>query len=104
MRIAALFKIEVEINGHEPEAALRRSPGTLAPAARPSWRAASATALASISRKSALAGAIRYSLARWPALSRFAHHGRLEMTNNAAERAIRPMAVHESFCHSFLSV
>jgi hypothetical protein len=50
-------------------------------------------ALASISRKSTLALAIRYSLSRWPALCQFAHHGRLEMTNNSAERAIRPLAL-----------
>jgi transposase len=48
---------------------------------------------ASISRKSSLAGAIRYSLSRWRALCRFAHDGRLEMTNNAAERAIRPLTL-----------
>ena len=40
-----------------------------------------------ISRKSGLAAAIRYGLSRWQALCRFAHDGRLEMTNNAAERA-----------------
>ena len=50
-------------------------------------------ALGRISRKSSLAVAIRYSLSRWPALCRFAHDGRLEMTNNAAERAIRPLAL-----------
>ncbi len=46
-----------------------------------------------VSRKSALAGAIRYATTRWEALARFAGDGRLEMTNNAAERAIRPLAL-----------
>jgi hypothetical protein len=46
-----------------------------------------------ISRKSDLAKAIRYSLVRWEALSRFLSDGRLEMTNNAAERAIRPLTL-----------
>jgi transposase len=55
-------------------------------------------ALTSVSRKSTLAVAIRYSLSRWPALTRFAADGRLEMTNNAAERAIRPLATRRSFC------
>jgi len=49
--------------------------------------------LARISRKSKLAEAIRYATSRWEALSRFTEDGRLEMTNNAAERAIRPLAL-----------
>lgn len=49
--------------------------------------------LARISGKSSLAQAIRYARARWEALCRFAGDGRLEMTNNAAERAIRPLAL-----------
>lgn len=46
-----------------------------------------------ISRKGDLAKAIRYSLKLWPALCRFTEDGRLEMTNNAAERAIRPLTL-----------
>jgi len=49
--------------------------------------------LMKISRKSTLADAIRYALKRWKALARFTTDGRLEMTNNAAERAIRPLAL-----------
>jgi transposase len=36
---------------------------------------------------------IRYSLSRWAALTRYTTDGRLEMTNNAVERAIRPLAM-----------
>lgn len=90
--MAALFKIEAEVNGHEPErrraARQERSLPLLA-----KLRDFLAAALASISRKSALAGAIRYSLSRWQALCRFAEDGRLEMSNDAAERAIRPLAL-----------
>src|SRR5215831_21306497 len=50
-------------------------------------------ALARISGKSGLAEAIRYALSRWPALLRYTTDGRLEMTNNAAERAIRPLTL-----------
>jgi transposase len=32
-------------------------------------------------------------LSRWEALTRFTTDGRLEMSNNAAERAIRPLAL-----------
>jgi len=40
-----------------------------------------------------LAGAIRYCLNRWDNLVRYVGDGRLEMTNNRSERAIRPFAV-----------
>jgi transposase len=41
--------------------------------------------------KSDLAGAIRYACSRWDALTRYADDGRLELSNNAAENAIRPL-------------
>jgi transposase len=91
-RIAALFQIEAEINGHGP----RQRHAVRQERALPrlaDLRAFLDTALASLSRKSALAVAIRYSLSRWQALIQFAADGRLEMTNNAAERAIRPLAL-----------
>jgi transposase len=37
--------------------------------------------------------AIRYALARWEALTRYAGDGRLEIDNNAAERALRAVAL-----------
>ncbi len=40
-----------------------------------------------------LAEAIRYALARWPALCRFLDDGRIELDNNPVERAIRPVAL-----------
>ena len=46
-----------------------------------------------LSGKSDLAGAIRYARSRWQALTRYLDDGRLEITNNAAERAIRPLAL-----------
>jgi len=49
--------------------------------------------LGKISQKCALAGAIRYSLTRWDALTRYTTDGRLDICNNAAERAIRPLAL-----------
>ena len=45
--------------------------------------------LPKLSGKSDLAGAIRYARSRWPALTRYLEDGRLEIDNNAAERAIR---------------
>jgi transposase len=43
--------------------------------------------MAKLSRKSDVAKAIHYALERWPALMVFADDGRVEMDNNAAERA-----------------
>jgi transposase len=48
---------------------------------------------AKLSPKSDLAAAIRYALGRWMALARYIDDGRLEIDNNAAERAIRPLAL-----------
>jgi hypothetical protein len=68
-RMAALFKIEAEINGLEPKqrhaAHQERSLPLLA-----DLKDYLTGAFASISRKSSLAGAIRYGLSRWPALCR----------------------------------
>lgn len=91
-RIAALFAIEAEIRGQPPE--LRRDvrQRTSAPLLD-ALRIFLTSTLAAISGKSALAKAIRYALSRWGALCRFTSDGRLEMENNAAERAIRPLAL-----------
>ena len=48
---------------------------------------------AKLSAHSETAKAIRYSLNRWSSLVRFLDDGRLCMTNNAAERALRCVAV-----------
>jgi transposase len=49
--------------------------------------------LAMISGRSELAKAIRYARSRWAALTRYLDDGTLEISNNAAERAIRPLAL-----------
>jgi transposase len=43
--------------------------------------------------KSPLGRAIVYAKNQWPALERYAEDGRLAISNNAAERALRPLAV-----------
>ena len=43
--------------------------------------------------KGTLAKAINYSLSHWAALVRYCGDGRLEIDNNAAERALRTVAV-----------
>jgi len=91
-RIAVLFAVESSIKGQAPErrAAARQEH------ARPlldQLRAFLDASPARISGKSTLAQAIRYALSRWAALNRYTADGRLEMSNNAAERAIRPLVL-----------
>ena len=49
--------------------------------------------LCSLSSKSETAGAIRYALSRWRALTRYTEDGHLEIDNSAAERALRAVAL-----------
>lgn len=92
MRIAELFAIEAEVKGLAPTARLAQRQERSIPRLE-ALKTFLETTLGQVSRKSALAGAIRYATTRWEALIRFTADGRLEMTNNAAERAIRPLAL-----------
>ena len=91
-RIAALYAIEKEIRGRPPDERQQ----VRATRARPliqslhEWFEAS---LAKLSRKSDTTAAIRYALSLWPALTRYCDDGRLEIDNNAAERALRAVAI-----------
>lgn len=49
--------------------------------------------LALVSGRSELAKAIRYARSRWQALAAYIDDGRLEISNNAAENAIRPVTL-----------
>ena len=91
-RIGALFDSERLIAGRPPD--VRR--GVRQRTARPkiddlaAWFDAQ---LKLIPGKSDLAGAIRYARSRWTALTRYLDDGRLEISNNAAENQIRPVAL-----------
>src|SRR5271155_1504078 len=101
-RIAALYAIEAEIRGSTPE--IRRS--IRQARARPlldSMRTWMEATLAKLSRKSDTAAAIRYASSRWQALTRYVDDGQLEIDNNAAERALRVVALGRKnflFCGS----
>jgi len=91
-RIGQLFDIERAAMGRPPEQRrlLRHS------SARPMMDGLAAfldASLAQISGRSELAKAIRYARSRWTALTRYLDDGTLEISNNAAERAIRPLAL-----------
>jgi len=91
-RIGALYGIEREIRGRPPEErrAVRQARAGPLLAALYAW---CQRTLSQIPQKSELAGAMRYALTRWTALTRYRDDGRLEIDNNAAERALRAVAL-----------
>lgn len=91
-RIAALYAIEAEIRGSTPAIRKTARQARAAPLLD-SMRTWLEATLAKLSRKSDTAAAIRYALSRWPALTRFIDNGQLEIDNNAAERALRVVAL-----------
>ena len=101
-RIDALFDIEREINGRsaaERLAARREHSAPLMDELH-TWLTEQ---LARLSRNHNLAKAINYMLRRWPAFTRFLDDGRVCITNNAAERALRCVALGRKswlFCGS----
>ncbi len=91
-RIGELFAIEANIWGWSPDERQRVRTEQAVPKLEV-LKAAFEAALNKISGKSSLAQALRYALSRWSSLTRYTTDGRLEISNNAAERAIRPLAI-----------
>jgi len=91
-RIAELYAIEAAIRGRPPEERLSIR-NTRARPLLESLHHWLETTLAMVSRKSEIAAAIRYALGRWRALLRYCEDGRIEIDNNAAERALRAVAL-----------
>ncbi len=90
--IGELFAIEANVRGHQPQERLAvRAEQSVPLLAQMKTRFEQT--LDKISGKSSLAHATRYSLSRWDALTRYTTDGRLDICNNAAERAIRPLAI-----------
>jgi len=91
-RIDALFAIEREINGLTPQERLRVRNERSRPlvVALEAWLREQR---AKLSGQSKVGKAIAYSITRWVALARFLDDGRICMSNNAAEREIRPVAM-----------
>jgi len=91
-RIGALFDVERAIAGKPPDE--RRAVRITQAQPRHDELAAWFDArLRLIPGKSELAGAIRYARSRWSALTAYLDDGRLEVSNNAAENAIRPVTL-----------
>lgn len=101
-RIDELFAIEREINGKPPDerCATRQERTKPLVDALEAWLREQRKKLSS---KNDTAKAIDYSLKRWRAFTRFLDDGRICMSNNAAERAVRGIAVGRknwTFCGS----
>src|SRR5215207_607789 len=101
-RIDVLFAIERAINGRsvDERLAARREHSVPLMTELHTWLTEQ---LAKLSRNHDLAKAINYMLRRWPAFTRFLDHGRVCLTNNAAERALRGVALGRKswlFCGS----
>ena len=91
-RIAALYAIEAEIRGSTADVRKTARQDRAKPLLD-SMRTWLEATLAKLSRKSGTAAAIRYALGRWKALNRYVEDGKLEIDNNAAERALRVVAL-----------
>jgi len=91
-RIGRLFDIERAAIGLPPEKRQHIRQSTARPVID-DLAAFFDASLSKISGRSELAGAIRYGRSRWTALTRYLCDGHLEISNNAAERAIRPLAL-----------
>jgi transposase len=91
-RIDALFDIERRVNGHSAEQRRQVRQESSAPlvADLERWLRAERPKL---SRGNDLAKAMDYLLRRWPAFTRFLDDGRVCLSNNAAERALRGIAL-----------
>jgi transposase len=91
-RIDALFDIEREINGDAAarRLAVRRARSAPLVAELETWMRAER---AKLSRHAPVAKAMDYMLKRWDRFVRFLDDGRICLTNNAAERALRGIAL-----------
>jgi transposase len=91
-RIDAIFDIEREINGRsiDQRVAVRRERVAPLVAELETWMRQE---YGKLSRHSDVAKAMNYMLSRWQTFTRFLDDGRICITNNAAERALRGIAL-----------
>jgi hypothetical protein len=91
-RIDAIFDVERGINGQRADERLRvrREVVVDLVVALETWMRAER---AKLSRHAAVAKALDYMLTRWPGFARILEDGRICLTNNAAERALRGLAL-----------
>jgi transposase len=91
-RIAALYAVEADIRGQPPDERRRQRQARAGPLLQ-ELHAWLSSMVGRVSAKSEIAGAIGYTLSRWQALTRYRDDGRIEIDNNAAERALRGVSL-----------
>ena len=91
-RIGELYGIEEQIRGQPADVRRKIRQARSGPLLDALHRWVHDT-LAQVSIKSELAKAIRYALSRWTAQTRFAANGTIDIDNDAAERALRAVAL-----------
>ena len=91
-RIAKLYEIESEIRGKPPDVRREQRQARAGPLLE-ELRAWLTSMVGRVSAKSDMAKAIGYTLTRWQSLTRYRDDGRIEIDNNAAERALRGVAL-----------
>jgi transposase len=96
-KIDAVFVAERSINGLPPHERLEARQNDVAPLVRElfGWMTRER---AKLSRHNEVAKAMDYMLKRIVAFTRFLDDGRICLSNNAAERALRGIAMTDSFC------
>jgi transposase len=90
--IARLYEVEREARELQPEARrlLRQQRAKPVAEALHAWLSEQRQKLA---KADVTAKAIDYALSNWPALTRYLDDGRVPIDNNAAENAVRPLAI-----------
>ncbi len=102
VRIGKLYEIEADIRGKPPEARKAERQSRAGPILD-ELRQWLHDIIARASKKSALGKAASYVLSRWSAFTRYRDDGQIEIDNNAAERALRAVALGRKnylFCGS----
>ena len=101
-RIDAIFAVERTLNGLPMDQRRQLRAAHVAPLVQ-ALEAWMRTERARLSRHNPVAKAMDYMLTRWPAFARFLTDGRICLTNNAAERELRAVALGRrnwTFCGS----
>ncbi|RZU98206.1 IS66 family transposase [Spiribacter vilamensis] len=91
-RIGSLYAVEADLRGQPPDRRRCERQARAGPVLD-DLRTWFNDTLQRVSAKSTFAVAVRYALERWTALTRYRDDGRVEIDNNAAERALRTVAL-----------
>src|ERR1700733_10766213 len=92
MEVSTVYAIEDEIRGKLPDERKAVRQARAAPLLKDLYDWLRAT-VRKVSKKSAIASAIGYTLSLWSALTRYRDDGSIEIDNNPVERALRAVAL-----------